>query len=40
MAVLGDADMAENITKVQKLIRLALGNTGGAEVIIDYFENL
>ena len=39
-SVLLDADMKENIAKVQKLIRQAPGNQGGAEVIIDYYKNM
>ena len=33
-------DIKDNIAKVQKLIRQAPGNQGGAEVIIDYYENM
>jgi len=39
-SVLLDADMKDNIAKVQKLIRQAPGNQGGAEVIIDYYKNM
>ena len=39
-SVLLDADMKENIAKVQKLIRQAPGNQGGAEVIIDFYKNM
>ena len=39
-SVLLDADIKENIEKVQKLIRQAPGNQGGAEVIIDYYKNM
>lgn len=39
-SVLLDADMKENVAKVQELIRQAPGNQGGAEVIIDYYNNL
>ena len=39
-SVLLDADIKENIEKVQKLIRQAPGNQGGVEVIIDYYKNM
>lgn len=40
MSVLLDKDIKGNIVKVQKMIRQAPGNIGGAEVIIDYYNNL
>lgn len=40
LSVLFDTDINDNITKVQKLIRQAPGNRGGAEEIIDYYENM
>lgn len=40
LAVLSDIEMKDNIVKVQKLIRQAPGNVGGAEMIIDYYENI
>jgi len=39
-SVLADTDIKDNIIKIQKLIRQAPGNPGGAEVIIDYYENM
>jgi len=40
MSVLLDKGIKDNIVKVQKMIRLAPGNQGGAVVIIDYYEKL
>lgn len=39
LSVLLDTEIKDNITKVQKLIRQAPGNQGGARMIIDYYEN-
>lgn len=39
MSVLSNKEMKDNIAKVQKLIELAPGNSGGTEVIIYYYEN-
>lgn len=36
-SVLSDADIRENIVKVQKLIYEAPGNKGGAEIIINHY---
>lgn len=38
LSVLLDADMKDNIAKVQKLIQQAPGNAGGAEMIVDYYK--
>ena len=40
LSVLLDTDIKDNIAKVKKLIRQAPGNPGGAETIIDYYENM
>lgn len=40
LSILLDTDIKDNIAKVQELIRQAPGNQGGAEVIIDYYENM
>ena len=40
LSVLLDTDIKDNIAKVKKMIRQAPGNSGGAEIIIDYYENM
>ena len=40
LSVLFDTDIKDNIAKVKKLIRQAPGNPGGAETIIEYYENM
>ena len=37
--VIGDSDIKSNLDKVQNLIRKSPGNKGGAEIIINYYEN-
>lgn len=37
LSVLWDTDIKDNIAKIQKMIRQAPGNQGGAEAIIDYY---
>lgn len=38
-SVLSDTNIKRNITKFQELINQAPGNSGGAEMIIDYYKN-
>lgn len=40
LSVLSDANIKNNITNFQELISHAPGNAGGAEMIINYYENL
>ena len=40
LSVLSDTDIKNNIAKIQELISLAPGNAGGAEMIVNYYENL
>lgn len=40
LSVLSDTNIKSNIIKIQKLINHAPGNAGGAEMIINYYENL
>lgn len=39
LTVIGDSDIKSNLDKVQKLINESPGNKGGAEIIINYYEN-
>jgi len=39
LSVIRDKDIKSNLDTVQKLIAESLGNKGGAEIIINYFEN-
>lgn len=40
LSVLSDIDIKDNMVKVQELIRQAPGNMGGAEIIMDYYNNM
>lgn len=40
LSVLLDKDIKENIERIQKLIKKAPGNRGGAEAIISYYEKI
>ena len=40
LSVVSDVSIKDNIAKVQKLIEAAPGNKGGAEMIIQYYENV
>ena len=40
LSVLFDTGIKSNMEKVQKLINLAPGNAGGAEMIMDYYEKI
>ncbi len=40
LSVLSDTDIKSNIAEMQELIRQAPGNAGGAEIIINHYENM
>ncbi len=40
LSIAGDKDMKNNLEKVRKWIKEAPGNKGGAEIIINYYENI
>jgi len=40
LSIAGDKDMKNNLEKVRRWIKEAPGNKGGAEIIINYYENI